>query len=91
MKTPLIKLNWLDRAIQVYNYHINLCQTEQRWTIEKTAKSLNRSIGSVSQDITIASWVKTHEKQLRRFRSMNDALEYIKDKKQEMNGRKIEL
>lgn len=91
MKVPLIKLGWLDRAVHVHNYHINLCREEKEWTIEKTAKSLNRSIGSVSQDITIASWVKTHEKQLRRFRSMKDALEWVKDKKREMNGKEIEL
>ena len=91
MKISLIKLGWLDRAIQVYNYHIGLCRGEKAWTIEKTAKSLNRSVGSVSQDITVASWVKTHEKQLRRFRSMKDALEWIKDKKIEMRNTEIEL
>lgn len=87
----LVRLGWLDRAVQVYNYHANLCREEKGWTIEKTATTLNRSIGSVSQDITVASWVKTHEKQLRRFHSMRDALEYIREKKQEMRGREIDL
>jgi hypothetical protein len=87
----LVKLNWLDRAIQVYNYHRGLCKTEPGWTIEKTAKALNRSIGSVSQDITVASWVATHVKQLRRFGSMREALSWIKDKKQEMRSREIDL
>lgn len=91
MKSPLIKIGWLDRAVQVHNYHVQLCKDEKQWTIEKTAKSLNRSIGSVSQDITVASWVKTHEKQLRRFRSMADALGWIRDKKNEMRGKEIEL
>lgn len=88
---PPIKVNWLDRAIQVHNFHVQQCKDESKWTIEKTAESLNRSIGSVSQDITVASWVRTHEKQLRRFRSLHDALEYIRDKKREMNGTEIEL
>jgi hypothetical protein len=85
-----IKLGWLDRAIQVYNYHVNLRKTERNWTIEKTATSLGRSIGSVSQDITVATWSITHEKQLRRFRSQRDAIAYIREKKLEMSNREIE-
>jgi hypothetical protein len=85
-----IKLGWLDRAIQVYNYHVNLRKSERNWTIEKTAEALQRSIGSVSNDITVATWSITHEKQLRRFRSMRDALAYIKEKKDEMKDRVID-
>lgn len=87
----LAKLDWLDRAIQVYNYHVGLCKQEPKWTIPKTAASLNRSVGSVSQDITVASWIRTHEKQLRRFHSMRDALEWIREKKAEMKSTEIEL
>jgi hypothetical protein len=86
----LKKLGWLDRAVAVYNYHVNLIKTEKKWTIEKTAQTLNRSVGSVSQDITVATWTRTHEKQLRRFHSMRDALEYIREKKAEQH-REIEL
>lgn len=87
----LAKLDWLDRAVQIYNYHVGMCKQEKKWTIKKTADSLNRSVGSVSQDITVASWVRTHEKQLRRFNSLNDALEYIREKKTEMRSQEIEL
>lgn len=90
MKTPPVKLNWLDRAVQTHNYHVQCCKDESDWTLAKTASSLNRSIGSISQDLLIASWAKTHEKQLRRFRSMKDALEFIHDKKRE-NFREIEI
>lgn len=86
----LAKLGWLDRAVQVYNYHVQLCKSERNWTIVKTASSLNRSVGSVSQDITVASWTKTHEKQLRRFHTMKSALEYIREKKFEMKSTEIE-
>jgi hypothetical protein len=86
----LVKLGWLDRAVQVYNYHVQLCKSEPGWTIVKTAQSLNRSVGSVSQDITVASWTKTHEKQLRRFHTMKGALEYIREKKSEMRTTEIE-
>lgn len=87
----LAKADWLDRAVQIYNYHIGLCKSEKAWTIEKTAISLNRSVGSISQNLTIASWTRTHEKQLRRFHSMRDALEYIKEKKAEMKHQEIDL
>jgi hypothetical protein len=89
--TSLKKLDWLDRAVQVHNYHAGLCKKNPEWTIAKTAGDLNRSVGSVSQDITVAQWVRTHEKQLRRLRSMRDALDYIKNKKREMNGTEIEI
>lgn len=90
MKTAPVKLNWIDRAVQVYNYHVSQLKDEKKWDLRKTAESLNRSIGSVSQDITIAQWCKTHEKQLRRFSSMKDALEFIKNKKRE-NLQEIDL
>lgn len=90
MHTPLKKLSWLDRAIQVYNYHVQLCKSDKSWTIVKTAAELNRSVGSVSQDITVGQWAFTHEKQLRRMHSMRDALGYIKEKKVEMKLREFD-
>lgn len=89
-RLPPIKLNWLNRAVEVHNYHVQQCKDESGWTIEKTAHALNRSIGSVSQDLLIASWCKSHEKQLKRCNSMKDALEFIKGKKRE-NLREIEI
>ncbi len=83
MKQAPVKINWIDRAVQVYNYHVSQVKDDPDWTLEKTANSLNRSIGSVSQDMLIANWCKTHEKRLRKFRSMKDALEFIRDKKRE--------
>lgn len=77
------KFHWLDRAIQVYNFHISQCNGDGKWTLSKTAEALNRSLGSVSQDVQLASWSKTHDKQLRRFKSMRMALDYIKSKEKE--------
>lgn len=90
MKQPPVKLNWLERAVQVHNYHVAQCRDESGWTLDKTATALNRSTGSVSQDILVASWCKTHEKQLRRFRCMKDALAFIRNKKAE-NFKEIEI
>jgi hypothetical protein len=90
MKSPPLKVHWLERAISIYNFHSSQLKDEPDWTIEKTAAALNRSLGSVSQDITIASWSVNYGKQLRRCSSMRDALAYIKDKKREMKLMEIE-
>ncbi len=84
MTNHLVRQHWLDRAIQVRQFHIQQCKEEPGWTVTKTADALNRSVGSVSQDITLAMWSKTHEKQLRRCSSARDALTFIKDKQREM-------
>lgn len=84
MKLPPIKVDWLSRAVQVHNYHVAQCKDEPGWTLQKTADALSRSIGSVSQDMKVAGWVKTHYKQLKRFRSLKDALEFVKNKEREM-------
>lgn len=80
----LAKQHWLDRAIEIRKFHMQQCKDEPSWTIDKTAKILNRSYGSVAQDLLLASWSKTHDKQLRRCSSMRDALAFIKDKQREM-------
>ena len=80
----LVKKTWLDIALEVYRFHLLQCRTDPRWTVRSTAISLNRSLGSISQYITIGDWYKTHEKQLKRCRSMRDALDFIDKKKQEM-------
>jgi len=77
------KEHWLDRAVQVYNFHIKQIKTESNWTMLKTATALNRSLGSISNDIAIANWSKTHEKQLRRLKSARMALDYIHGKEKE--------
>jgi hypothetical protein len=84
MTHPLAKLNWLDRAIEVNKFHIAQCKEEPKWTIQKTADALNRSFGSVAQDLLLASWSHTHEKQLRRCDSMRDALAFVHLKEREM-------
>jgi hypothetical protein len=89
MKAP-VKQDWLERAKEIHNFHIHQLRDEPDWTIEKTAKALNRSIGSVSQDILLAKWVKTHEKQLKRFDSMREALAFVRSKKRELELGEIE-
>lgn len=91
MKSPPVKPHWVDRCIDIHNFHVSQIKAEPSWTIEKTANALSRSIGSVSQDLMLASWMKTHEKQLRRFKVAKDALAFIRSKKSEMRTQELEL
>lgn len=82
-KSPitLVKKHWIERAIEVENYHIWLVKEYGSWTILQTATLLNRSEGSVNEDMMIASWMKTHETELRNIKNRNDALIFIRAKK----------
>lgn len=84
MRAPPVKQHWIERAVDIHKFHIQQLRDESDWTIEKTAKVLNRSTGSVSQDLLLASWLKTHEKQIRRCSSMRDALEFVRDRRKEI-------
>lgn len=91
MKSPPVKQNWVTKCIDIHNFHVSQIRAEPAWTVEKTAKALCRSIGSVSQDLLLASWLKTHEKQLKRYRNAKDALEFVRGKKREMKSQELEL
>lgn len=90
-KSPPVKQSWIDTCVDVHNFHVSQVKDEPSWTIEKTAKILNRSVGAVSQCLLLASWFKTHERQLKKFRSAKDALEFIRNKKREMKIQEVEL
>jgi len=90
MHSPLVKQHWIERAVDIHRFHIQQLKDEPHWTIEKTAQALNRSIGSVSQDLLLASWLKTHDKQLRRCSSMRDALSWIRVRQREIQMEDID-
>lgn len=89
MKTPPIKQHWITECIDIHNFHVSQVKADSGWTVLATAKCLNRSIGSVSQYLMLASWLKTHEKQLKRFKNAKDALEFVRNKKKEMNTQEL--
>jgi hypothetical protein len=91
MKQPPVKQHWITNCIDIHNFHVSQMKAEPNWTVEKTSKALCRSTGSVSQCLLLASWLKTHEKQLRRFRNAKDALEFVRAKKREINSQELEL
>jgi hypothetical protein len=90
MKAPPVKPHWINKCIDVHNFHVSQVKSESNWTIERTAKALCRSVGSVSQCLLIASWLRTHDKQLRRFQSEKDALEFIRKKKREIRTKELD-
>ena len=79
-----VKVDWLQIAVEIYNFHSSQLRDDPKWTVAKTADALNRSFGSVSQYLLIASWSRSHEKQLKRFNSMKDALAFVREKEREM-------
>jgi len=91
MKQPPIKQHWISKCIDIHNFHVAQIKSEPNWTVEKTAKALCRSVGSVSQDLLLASWLKTHEKQLKRYKNAKDALEFVRGKKKEMKTQELDL
>lgn len=78
------KQHWIDRAVATHNFHVEQLRKESKWRMEDTAILLNRSLGSVSQDILIANWLKTHENKIRSFKQRSDALEWVYERKAEM-------
>ena len=84
MTDDLKKKAWIERAEETSTYHKNKLRVYQDWRIEDTAKELGRSKGRVSEDLMIVEWLKTHSKQIEKFRVMKDALIYIKEKKKEL-------
>jgi hypothetical protein len=76
-----IKQSWLERAIQTHNYHVGKCKSDSKWTVAHTAKNLHRSLGSISEDLLIVNWLKTHENKIRQFRHQYEALAFIRSNK----------
>lgn len=80
----IVKVGWLTRAIKTHNFHCLKIRDKSSWTLTDTANALGRSLGSISEDVTIASWFKTHESKLKSFKYAKDALAFIRDKKRSL-------
>jgi hypothetical protein len=74
------KSSWQERVKQVEIYHVNQLKDEPNWRLADTARELNRSIGRVSEDLMLASWMRTHPK-VATFEKVQDALDYVRSKK----------
>lgn len=80
---------WLEKAKETYKFYRSKRLSDDKWTLAKTAKVLRRSIGSISEDLQIVRWCKTHEKQLERFEFAYEALEFIRKKQEEQDLEEI--
>ena len=76
---------FIEKAKETYKFHRAKRLASDKWTTVQTAKALRRSIGSISEDLLIAKWCKTHEKELERFKYAYEALEYIRNKKRDID------
>jgi hypothetical protein len=80
-----VKVEWIDKAKDIFRFHRSKLVTNERWTLTLTAKALKRSIGSVGEDIMIARWLRTHEKDICRCDTRAEALDFIRTKKKKMD------
>lgn len=78
------KVSWLERAKETHKVHVANLRNNDGWTVAMTAKVLSRSSGSISQDLMIARWYRTHAMKLDRMHTLTEALEFIRSKEKEM-------
>lgn len=81
---------WLERAIETHQFHRSKCLASDEWNIQKTAKALRRSMGSISEDLMIAKALKTHEAKLEKYKYAYEALEFIREELRKESLEKIE-
>lgn len=79
------KSDWLTRAKETYRFHARKKKENKKWLIADSAKALKRSLGSICEDLKIASWFKTHPTKLEKFDYAKDALEWIRSKEDEID------
>lgn len=80
----MLKSKFIEKAKDTFRFHREKCLSNDKWTVAATAKALRRSLGSVSEDLLIARWCRTHEKKLEEFAYAYEALEWIRERQKEM-------
>lgn len=78
------KIAWLERAKETHRFHCQKKKENKKWRIQDTAKFLKRSLGSISEDLLIASWLKTHKSKIEHFDYAYEALAFIREKENDM-------
>ncbi len=74
---------YLTKAKETYFFHKSKLLSNDKWTMNQTARSLRRSLGGISEDLIIARFCKEHEDELKKFDYAYEALEYIRKRKKE--------
>lgn len=76
------RLSWVERVKHVSVIHTSHLKENSKWTMDDTAKELNRSVGRISEDLMLARYMRTHPR-VETFRVVQDALEYCRKIKRE--------
>lgn len=72
---------WLEKARETHKFHSQKKKEDKNWKLQHTAKALNRSIGSICQDIEISKWHRISPNKIERCKYAKDALEFIREEK----------
>jgi len=75
---------WLERVKATHTFHISRLKQDEDWTIAQTARLLKRGIGPVSEDLKVASWLKTHSHILEEFEYFSEVIEWIRKRKHKL-------
>lgn len=82
--------SWINRCKETYRYHTSKLKDNPAWSLRDTSEMLSRSIGAVSQDLKLASWMFTHKDELEKFEFAKDALKFIHEKQIKINTRPMD-
>ncbi len=74
------KQTWQERAVSTREYHVSMLKANPKWRVKDTAEALNRSDGGISEDITLAQYLKVYPK-MEHMRTVSQALFFIREKK----------
>lgn len=81
MEIDLKKYTWQQKVQAIHTYHSTRLALDKSWSVRKTATALNRSAGSISQDLQLAEFMRSYEKDLSILKNYVDALDWMKKKK----------
>ena len=82
----MTKPQWMEKVEITATYHKTQLRDNPKHRLADTAKALNKSIGRTSEELQLANALKDTEmrKKLERFKFVEDALGFLKDKRKEM-------
>lgn len=86
MKSSAFKKEWQDKVIHIQLFHQSKLREFPKWTMTKTAKELKCSVAHVSDALQIASWIKTHPKDIEKCEYLHEALDWIRVKKHQIKA-----
>jgi hypothetical protein len=68
---------WWSKVMIMEIYHLTMKQRDRKWTVANTAKYFGVSVGLVSENLKLASFIHTEPKLLK-LSTRKDALEKLK-------------